>query len=127
MGLVDKAIVTLGDRAEYISDPQLKAIISFELSNCYIAMGNLGLSRKKLTEILVIVEAGPLAHEIALELADVCLKLGQNSQTISVCSQLLDLTPSARIKQKTLKIMATAYDQQKNYDRATLALLGQWK
>ncbi|MHC4888030.1 MAG: tetratricopeptide repeat protein [Planctomycetota bacterium] len=126
MGLVDKAIVALGDRAQYLSDSQLKARISFELTNCYIAKGNLEHARTNLAEILVLVEPGPFAHEIALELANVCLKLGQNSQAISVCSQLLNLGPTEQIKQKALNILATAYTRQKNYDRAALSLLGQW-
>jgi tetratricopeptide (TPR) repeat protein len=123
MGLVDKAIVLIGDRAEYISDPQLKAKISFELTKCHIAKGNLQLARDELTEILVFVEAGPLAHEVAVELADVYLKLGHNAQTISICSQLLDWSPSAKIKQKTLNIMAMAYKRQKNYDKAAETLM----
>jgi len=125
-GLIDKAIATLGNRAEYISEPQLKARISFELSKCYIAKGSLGLARRNLTEILVFVEPGPLAHEIALKLADVCLELGQNPQTVSICLQLLDLAPSPPVKKKTLDLLATAYRRQKNYDKAALILLGRW-
>ncbi|HEW79117.1 MAG TPA: tetratricopeptide repeat protein [Phycisphaerales bacterium] len=127
MGLVDKAIAALSDRSQYLSDPQLKARISFELTNCYIAEGKLELARSNLTEILVIVEPGPLADQVALKLADVCLKLGQNSQTVSICSQLLDSGPSAAITQKALGLLATAYNRQKNYDRAVSALLGKWK
>ena len=127
MGLVDKAIAILGDRAEYIPDPQLKAQICFELSDCYIEKGNLDIAHKKLAEVLVLAESGPLSHKIALRLAELCLQLGQNNQAISVCSQLLDLQPSEQIKQKTLDLLAMAYKQQKNYDRAALALLGQWK
>jgi tetratricopeptide (TPR) repeat protein len=127
MGLIDKAISILGDKAEYTSDPQLKAKISLELTDCHIAKGNLEPARRKLTKILAIIKPGPLAQETALKLADVCLKLGQNSQSISICSQLLDSAPSERIRQKTLKILAIAYNQQKNYDKAALALLGQWK
>ena len=127
MGLVDKAIVILGDRAEYIPDTQLKAQIYFELSDCYIEIGNLNLAHKKLVEVLVLAESGPLSHKIALRLAEVCLQLGQNNQAISICSQLLDLQPSEQIKQKTLDLLAMAYKQQKNYDRAALALLRQWK
>ena len=126
MGLVEEAMAVIGDKAEYVRDPQVKARISFELAKCSIAEGNLGLARGDLAEILVLVEPGPLAHEIALELADVCLKLGHGSQTISICSQLLDLGPSALIKQKALNILAEAYNRQKNYDRAALALLGRW-
>ena len=127
MGLVDNAIVILGDRAEYIPDPQLKAEICFELSECYIEKGDLNLAHGKLAEILVLAESGPLSHKSALRLGDVCLRLGQNSQTISVCSQLLDLQPSEQIKQEALKLLSMAYSQQKDHDRAALALLGQWK
>jgi len=126
MGLADEAIAALGDRAQYTLDPQVKVGISFELAKCYIAKENLELARRDLTEIIMLVEPGSLAHEIALELADVCLKLGQSSQTISICSQLLDLNPSEQIKQKALDILAAAYSRQKNYDKAALALLGKW-
>jgi len=126
MGLVDKAILALSDRVEYISEPQLKAEVTLELTECYIAKGNLELAYTNLAEIFVIVEPGTLAHQIALTLADVCLKLGQNPKTISICSQLLDADPSAPIKQKALELLAAAYRRQKNYDRALLALTGCW-
>jgi tetratricopeptide (TPR) repeat protein len=127
IGLVDKAIALLGNRAEYVHDSQLAAEINFELSECYIEKGNLYLARKKLAEILVLAKSGPLSHQSALNLADICLKLGHDSQAVSVCSQLLDLEPPERIKQEALEILATAYHQRKNYDSAALALLGQWK
>jgi tetratricopeptide (TPR) repeat protein len=126
MGLVDKAILALSDRVEYISEPQLKAEITLELTECYVAKGNLQLAYTKLAEILAFVEPGPMAHQIALALADVCLKLGQNPRTVSICSQLLDSGPSMPIKQKALELLATAYSRQKNYDRAALALSGRW-
>ena len=126
IGLVDKAISVLGDKAEYIPDVQLKAKLSFELAKCYIAKDALELARKDLAEILVLIEPGPLAQEVALELADVCLKLGENSQAIYVCSQLLNSDPSEQIRQKALNILAIAYKQQKKYDKATLILLGKW-
>jgi len=127
IGLADKAIAALRDRNEYTTEPQSKAKISFELAKCYITKGDLQLAQKKLTETLMTAEPGPLAHEVTLELADVCLKLGQNSQAISTCSQLLNSALPAQIKQKALHIMAAAYNQQKNYNKAALTLLGQWK
>jgi tetratricopeptide (TPR) repeat protein len=127
MGLVDKAIAILGDRAQYLPETELKTRISFELAKCYVVNGDLALARKKLVDILALVEPGPLADEVALELADVCLKLGQDSQTISICSQLLDSSPATEIKQKALVLLATAYNSEKNYDKAALSLLGQWE
>ncbi|MFH1884132.1 MAG: tetratricopeptide repeat protein [Planctomycetota bacterium] len=125
MDLPDKAIAVLGDVAEYLPDSQLKTRVSFELANCYIAKGDLEFAHEKLAKILISAAPGPLAHEVALELAQVALKLGQNSQTVSVCLQLLDSAVSAPIKQKVLKVLAAAYNRQKKYDDAALALLGQ--
>jgi len=126
MGLPDEAIAALGDIAEYLPDSQLKTRVSFELVNCYIAKGDLEFAQKNLTEILISAAPGPLAHEVALKLAEVCLKLGQDSQTVSVCLQLLDSAVSARIKQKALKVLAAAYNRQKKFDDAALALFGRW-
>ena len=127
MGLVNNAVAILRDRSEYINDTQLKTKIEFELAKCYIQKDNLDLAQKKLAEILALAEPGPLAHQVALKLGEICLKLGQDSHAVSVCSQLLELQPSEQIKQETLELLAMAYNQQKNYDRAALALLGQWK
>ncbi len=126
IGLLDKALAALRDRAQYLPDPKLKAKVSFELAKCNVAEGNLDLARKTLADILVTVEPGPLAHEVQLELADVCLKLGQYAQAVSVCSQLLESHPSGQIKQDGLALLADAYNHQKNYDGAALALLGRW-
>jgi len=125
MGLPDKAIAVLGYDAEYLPDSQLKTRMFFELANCYIAKGDLDFAHKKLTDILINAAPGPLSHEIALRLAEVCLDLGQSSQAITVCKQLLDSEVSSRIRQKALKVLAVAYKDQKNFDNAALALVGQ--
>ncbi len=125
MGLPDKAIAVLGDNAEYLPDSQLKIRMYFELANCHIAKGDLDFAHKKLTDILISATPGPLSHEIALRLAEVCLDIGQSSQTITVCRQLLDSEVSSQIRQKALKVQAAAYNQQKNFDNAALALVGQ--
>ncbi|MGD8500372.1 MAG: tetratricopeptide repeat protein [Phycisphaerales bacterium] len=127
LGLADTAIVSLRDRTEYISDSQLNAEISFELAQCYITKGDLESARSSLSEILGAVEPGLLAQRTGLELADVCLKLGRSSQTISVCLQLLNSDVPAQMKQRTLKTLAAAYNQQKDYEKAALALSGQWR
>jgi len=127
LGLVDTAIVSMGDRAEYVSDPQLKAKMSFELAQCHIAQGNLELAHSKLSEVFGVVEPGLLAQRTALKLADVCLKLGRSSQTVPVCLQLLDSDVPVETRQQALRMLAAAYNQQKNYDKAALALSGRWK
>jgi predicted negative regulator of RcsB-dependent stress response len=125
MGLPDKAIAVLGNNAEYLPDSKLKTKMSFELANCYIAKGDLDFAHKKLTTMLISAAPGPLSHEISLRLAEICLDLGQSSQTITVCKRLLDSEVSIQIQQKASKLLAVAYNQQKNFDNAALALVGQ--
>lgn len=127
IGLVDKAIAILGDRVEYVTDPRLKVEISLGLADCYIHKGDFEPARKKLAEILVVIEPGDMAHEVALKLAGVCLKLDQDHQAVSVCLQILNSAPPEQIKQQTLDLLATVYDRQKDYDKAALALLGRWE
>ena len=127
LGLADTAIVSLRDRAEYVSDLQLGARIAFELAQCYIAKGNLNDARRHLSEILGVVGPGSLAQQTALELTDVCLKLGRSAQAVSLCLQLLRSNLPPERRQEALRFLAEAYNLQKDYDKAALALSGQWK
>lgn len=122
MGLVDRAITTLSFGTENLADRQLRARISFELAECLAADGDLERARNNLTEVLAFVEPGEFAQEVAIRLAEFCFRTGQNGQTILICSQLLDSQPAPQIKQKALNILATAYQQQKSYDKAAAAL-----
>jgi len=127
IGLIEKAIALLDEKAEYISDYQLKTRITLELADCYIENGNLNFACDRLTNFFIIAEPGPLTQQAVLKLADVCLKLDRYPQAASVCLQLLDMQPPEKTKQKALELLAKAYDKQKYYNKATLALLGQWK
>ena len=127
MGLTDNAIGLLGDRAENTVDTQLKAKLCFEIAKCHIEKGLLDLASNQLSAILEDVAPGALANEITLELADICLKLGQDDKTILICSGILGLQPDDELKQKTLTLLSAAHSKQQNYERAALALLGQWE
>lgn len=127
LGLADTAIVSLRDRAQYVSDPQLVGKIGFELAQCDIAKGNLEDARRRLSEVLGAVEPGLLAQQIALELTDVCLKLGRSPQAISICRQLLSSNVPPEMRREVLRLLAEGYNLEKDYDKAALALSGQWK
>jgi tetratricopeptide (TPR) repeat protein len=127
MGLVDRAVLLIGDRADYVQDAQLKAQILFELSECYKADGRLELARRNLSDVLVIAEKGELFDNASIELADVCKKQGRDSEAVSVCTQILNTEPKEEVKKKVLAILADAYRSQKDYDNALLALMGKWK
>ena len=126
LGLVDAAIDTIRNRAEYVTEQKLKIKITYELALCYLAGGDLESARDSFKKVLRDVEPGPLADNAALDLADVCLRLGQSSQSVSVCMRLLDTDLTEQTKQRALKTLADAYKQQKDYDKAALALSNQW-
>jgi tetratricopeptide (TPR) repeat protein len=126
MGLIDKAVALLDNKVEYISDQGLKTKISLEIAKCYIAQEDYETAHKKLAEILVLSDSGAQAHDIALTLANVCLKLGQINQSISICQQLLNIDLPDNTKERTLETLVAAYDKQKKYDHAILAIMGQW-
>jgi tetratricopeptide (TPR) repeat protein len=123
IGLTDKAITVLVDRTQYLTDIGLKANMTLELARCYVAAQNLELARTHFTEVLSMVEAGPVAQQASLELAEVCLKLNDHKQTISICNQLLGSSASEQIKQQASKILASAYSRRQEYDKAAVALM----
>jgi tetratricopeptide (TPR) repeat protein len=127
MGLFDKAIAILGDKAEYTLDPQLGARISFEIAKCHVDQGDWMQAEEKLTEVLVVVESGPLAYDASMTLVEVCLQLGRDTQAIDICRQSLDVGLTGNDRGRTLRLLAKAYNQQKDYDKAAMALMGRWK
>jgi len=127
MGLVERAVSILGSRIEYVTNPDLKARISFELAKCHVAKADLDSAQSLLSKAVTIAESQSLAHKIGLTLADVCLRLGQPKQTISICQQILNAKPSKSIKKQTLNKLAEAYNSEKDYNRAALTLMGHWQ
>jgi tetratricopeptide (TPR) repeat protein len=127
MGFVDKAVAAVGDRADFVTDEQLKAEILFELAQCYKADDRLELARRNLSDVLTLAEKGPLFYDAALQLAAVCKKMEKNSEAISVCIQILNSQPKTDVKKQALSILADAYRSRKDYDNALLALMGNWK
>ena len=97
--------------------------MTLELARCEIAANHLDLARSYLTDAISSMDPGPAAQTASLELAEVCLKLKDYRQTISICKQLFESSPSEQIKQKATKIIAAAYSSQKDYDKAAMALL----
>jgi tetratricopeptide (TPR) repeat protein len=127
MGLTDKAVATLGDRAKYLINPQLKTKISLELIECYIEQGKNELAYESLIETLSYAEPGYQANQTLYMLAQSCLKLGRISETISFCEQLLASEPLPQFKNKALSLLSSAYRRQKDYEKATILLLGQYE
>jgi len=125
LGVTETAIDILRNRTDYLLESQLNAKISYELAICYIANGNLDLARKNLSDVLRLSEPGQFANEATIQLADVCLQIGQISQTVSLCDQLLEKNLPVTLKRKTQKLLAKAYNKEEKYEKAVLALSSQ--
>jgi len=123
IGLAEDATTVLAERAQYLTEPHLRASIILELARCEIAIQNHVGARAHLTEVLSLVEPGPIAHQVSLELAGVCLKLNDIQQAISICTKLMESSASTQIKEQASRTLAAAYSKQQNYDKAALALL----
>jgi tetratricopeptide (TPR) repeat protein len=122
-GLIDQASTLLTDRIQYLTDAKLKASVTLEMARCEVASNHLDIARTYLTDAIASLDAGPDSQTASLELAEVCLKLKDYRQTISICKRLLDSSPPEPIKQKASKIIAAAYSSQKDYDKAAVSLL----
>ncbi|MCP4450959.1 MAG: tetratricopeptide repeat protein, partial [Planctomycetes bacterium] len=124
-GFLDRSIALLQSNKGSVSNLHLNAKLSYELSLSFIENGQLAEAQKELSGTLIKVEPGPLAHQIALTLAQVCLDLKQEAQAVSVCQSVLKLGPDLVVLQQVEELLATAYTNQQDYDKAAQALIGQ--
>jgi len=123
IGLIDKAVAILGEKVQFLPSPELKGKVVLELTACYRDLGQFEQARSALSEVFALVEPGPLAEEIGCELARICLRVGQPSQAVTVCSQLLEHASGRTAGSKIQTLLAQAYREQKQYDRAVAAML----
>jgi tetratricopeptide (TPR) repeat protein len=110
-----------------VASPTLNARLRLELSLNLIDKGDLAQAQDELSRTLVKVESGPLAHQIALTLAQVCLDLKQEDQAVSVCQSVLQLEPAPLLSLEVSELLAKAYTNQQNYEKAAQVLIKQWK
>lgn len=124
IGLHDRAVTILAEKGQFLPSSNLKGKVALELAACYVESGDLERARKTLSETLTVNESGALAHEIGCELARICLRVGQPEQAISVCSQLLEHTRDPAERQTIQSLLAAAYGEKGEYERAVAVLLG---
>jgi tetratricopeptide (TPR) repeat protein len=122
IGLTDKAITTLKDRGQFLTNMELKARIALELTSCYVERGQHDQARTTLSGVLPSLPPGPMANQVGRELARVCLRMGEGDQAVSICTQLLR-TADAQEKEKLLAILSEAHRKQNDYSGAMSVLL----
>jgi len=123
IGLIDKAVAILGEKVQFLPSPALKGQVVLELTACYRELGQYEQARSALSEVFALVEPGPLAEEIGSELARICLRVGQPTQAAAVCTQLLEHTSDTAARRSIRILLAQAYRDQKQYDRAVSTML----
>ncbi len=125
IGLVNKAIILLQEKGQFLPSPELKGTVALELAACHVNNNDMESARRTLSDAFALVRPGPLAQQIGRELARTCLRLGQTSQAVSVCSQLLEHASAAE-RAPVLRLLAEAYRKQGQYDRAVVAMLNRY-
>jgi tetratricopeptide (TPR) repeat protein len=125
IGLTDKAVSLLQEKGQFLPSPELQARVALELAQCWLINGNAESARKALSDAFATIGPGPLGQQVGRELARACLYLGQHTQAVSVCSQLLERAAPAE-KTLALDLLAEAYRRQGQYDRAMAAMLNQY-
>lgn len=125
IGLTDKAVALLQEKGQFLPSPELQARVSLELAQCWLITGDAESARKTLSDAFAAIGPGPLGQQVGRELARTCLRLGQNTQAVSVCSQLLEHAGPVE-KAPVLDLLAEAYRRQGQYDRAMAAMLNQY-
>jgi len=126
MGLSEKAVAILRDRMDTFRDRKIRGSLTVELARCVYETGDLNESRDLLMAALPSLENGPPAHRAICDLAEVCLKLGNHSQAITMAEELLKLPCSSQVRLRTLDILGTAWALERDYRKASLAFSGMW-
>lgn len=104
--------------------PAMRTRLTLELARATADAGDLRGAHQTLSDLLPKIEAGPEAHQAALELAELALGIANPAQAATVCNELLKSPCSETVRRKAQGILSRAFAQQKDYDRAAMALTG---
>ena len=125
IGLVEAAITLLRPKIEFIADSSLRAILTLELSKCFIEKEDLRLALIKLSEALPALPVGPTANEARLLLVQVCLDLGQLDRARDICLKFLSTDDySNEDKNRAVNLLGKVYTRLNQHDKAALAYAG---
>jgi TolA-binding protein len=124
MNLVEQAASLLEGRISDVQDSRLRSEMSLQLAHSQIALQNFEAARDTLCQALLRSEPGLLTAQLQCELADVCVRLGDNAQAVSICSQILNSSIPDDLRKRTRRILGSAYANQKQYEKAAKVFSG---
>jgi tetratricopeptide (TPR) repeat protein len=121
IGLPRAAIRTLRLAGSPAVGSPLERQVSVELARCRAADGDLEAARAALTEILPRLPKSAQTQTLVCELAEICLRLGEARQTISLTADLLKAAPPAEVRRRAAEALAAACVMERDFDGAALA------
>ncbi len=124
LSLPEKAIKAINVGAVDIVDTQMQTDLKLELARCKVQQGYLAEAHQLLGEILPSMNPGPQAHQVAYELANLCVQVNRPKQAIIISKGLLERTEDQKLKKQTLDVLGKAYLAMNDYEQAAAAFTG---
>ncbi len=123
--LVDASISMLRRKIEFIADPKLRALLSFELAKSYVIVGDLDFAKKELIENLTSLPADSDELNMAnIMLIDSCMKLKNYDQARYAALQYLNSQPPEKERKQVSNMLGRIYTKLDQLDKAALAYAG---
>lgn len=124
IGLPERGLRLLRGRQEAASSLPARVAMEVELARCYAAMGDREGARQHLTQALPHLEAGPLAWQAAMDLAQIHLDANRSAQAVSLYQGLLAQALPDDVRRRVLAALGGVYLRDRDYVRAALVLAG---
>ncbi len=120
MGLVHKAGAVLRNGTRYVEDRDARIKLQIELARTLKIYGELAQARATLTSILPDI-SGAVATNVKLELADICLQMGDPKPAASLAQEVFDASTDDEAGRRARAILGWAHVMQKDYPQAAAA------
>jgi tetratricopeptide (TPR) repeat protein len=125
IGVTESAISMLRKKIEFIADSRLRARLTLELAECYMATRNYPLARSELSNVMQDMPDAYHAARATLVLAQIIEKMGQPERAENLCVKLLDDPQTeSQMRIEAFNLLGRIYTSQKYYEKAALAFAG---
>lgn len=124
IGMPERAAMALQNAIDRAYSKERAASLAIPLARAFVEMGKDRDAADVLTKMLASIRASDTANQICCELAEINLRLGHNSEAISLCKGLIAARPSDELIEQAWSIMGRAYTNLKQYEMAAMAFAG---
>jgi len=125
IGVAESAISLLRKKIEFVADSRMRARMTLELAQCYVAVEDYTIARRELNDVM---QDMPDAHHAALAtlvLAQIVEKLEQPERAEGLCLKLVsDPQTESKLRNEAFDLLGRIYTSQQYYDKAALAYAG---